>query len=429
MTSISINKNINLEASATLAINERVKEMWKNGKTVYHLGFGEARFLVHSKIQEALIENADKKSYIAVQGLPELREAIAHYYGERLKLKFNAEQVLVAPGSKALLFAVQLALDADVLLVAPAWVSYEPQAQLIEKKAIIVKSNADNGFRLNFEALDEALKQCTKKKKLLIINSPNNPTGLMLEPEFLKELAEYCRKHEIIVMSDEIYGQVAHGDIPHESLAKYYPEATIIMGGLSKHLSLGGWRLGKAIIPKEMPELVNSLNAIASEIWSAASSPIQYAALKAYSTDPDVEAYIQDCVSLHGLRTKFIWEGLTKAGIRCPKPQGAFYMMPDFNAYREALKKRAVFTSIDLAQYLLEEHQIASLPGKAFGLEEDDLALRLSTSFIDLEDDAKARDILDAWQNNTPADVLLQEKHPHSHAMLKQFEAFIASLI
>jgi len=96
--------------------------------------------------------------------------------------------------------------------------------------------------------------------------------------------------------------------------------------------------------------------------------------------------------------------------------------------YREALKKRAVFTSIDLAQYLLEEHQIASLPGKAFGLEEDDLALRLSTSFIDLEDDAKARDILDAWQKNTPADVLLQEKHPHSHAMLKQFEAFIASL-
>ena len=153
MKHIPISKNINLEASATLAINERVKSMWQEGKTVYHLGFGEARFPVHPKIQEALNDNAHRKTYLPVQGLAELREAIAHYYGSFLGLEFSDEQVLVAPGSKALLYAVQLALDVDVLLAAPAWVSYAPQAQLMGKKPVFVKSDADSGFSLTLDAL------------------------------------------------------------------------------------------------------------------------------------------------------------------------------------------------------------------------------------------------------------------------------------
>ncbi len=431
---LTISPNINLEASATLAINEEVKAMWNRGETVYHLGFGEARFAVHPKIEEALKTNAHRKAYPPVQGIPELREAVANYYGNFLNLDFSAEQVIIAPGSKALLYAVQMALDADVLLASPSWVSYAPQAQLLHKQAIHVKSTSDNAFALELEQLDEALKRCTRPHKLLIINSPNNPTGRVLEPAFLQSLADYCRKHNIIVMSDEIYGKVTfdfeeHSAIKHKSLASYYPEGTIILGGLSKHLSLGGWRLGKAIIPKTMLELTQAINAIASEIWSAPSAPIQYAAVTAYSQDADIESYINACVSLHAARSSYIWKEISKLGIRCPQPQGAFYMMPDFNQYREGLSAKGIHNSKDLASYLLKNYSIATLPSQAFGLADSELALRLSTSFIDLETDEAAKDVLNHWQGDWQAgmsfDDLVKQKHPNTAKMLEQFGSFV----
>jgi len=153
MNQLTISPNINLEASATLAINEEVKAMWSRGETVYHLGFGEARFAVHPKIQESLKVNAHRKAYPAVQGIIELREAIAEYYSSFLKLDFSAEQVVIAPGSKALLYGVQMALDADILLASPSWVSYAPQAQLLHKQAIHVQSSSNNEFALEFDKL------------------------------------------------------------------------------------------------------------------------------------------------------------------------------------------------------------------------------------------------------------------------------------
>jgi len=428
MKQLTISPNINLEASATLAINEEVKAMWSRGETVYHLGFGEARFAVHPKIQESLKINAHRKAYPAVQGIIELREAVANYYSDFLKLDFDAEQVIIAPGSKALLYGVQMALDADILLASPSWVSYAPQANLLMKQAIHVQSSSENEYALEFDKLDEALKSCTRPHKLLIINSPNNPTGRMLEPTFLADLANYCRKHNIIVMSDEIYAKVSFGSVPHESLAKYYPEGTIILGGLSKHLSLGGWRMGKAIIPKNMTELTKCINVIASEIWSAASAPIQYASVTAYSQDADIERYVETCVSLHAARATYIWEQITDMGIRCPKPQGAFYMMPDFNQYREGLAAKGIKDSKDLASYLLKSYSIATLPSQAFGLDDSEIALRLSTSFIDLETDEAAQDVLGHWHGGMSFEALAKQKHPNTAKMLEQLKEFVADI-
>ena len=422
-----IAQRISLDPSPTLRLNERVKALWAEGEEVSHLGFGESRFPVHPKLRGALADNSHRKAYLPTQGLPELREAVAAYYAGRLGCTFAADQVIIAPGSKALLFALQMALDADLLLPSPSWVSYAPQAKLLGKPCHAIPATAESGYDLTIEALAGTLERAQSEYKVLIINSPNNPTGRMLSASFLEELAIYCRKNNVIVLSDEIYGRVSHGP-QHLSLAKVYPEGTVVVGGLSKHLSLGGWRLGHAVVPALQPHLTQALVAIGSEIWSSASAPIQYAALTAYSGDSDIETYITTCTELHALRTAALWRGLRRLSVRCPEPQGGFYLFPDFNAWRGPLAERGVHTSTDLAAYLLEHHRLATLPGESFGLPESDLSLRLSASFIDLETDEKAAHILHLWQTERDEVDLIQNRHPGMQEVLAQFETFIAEL-
>lgn len=420
--------HLDFEPSATLRINERVKELWAQGETVYHFGFGESRFPVHPLLQCALQDNVHRKSYLPVQGLSELRTAIASYYSRTLEAEFEAQQVIVAPGSKALLFGLIMALDAELILPRPSWVSYGPQARLIGKPVHYIPSSISDEYALTFDALDATLQKTDSDYKVMVINSPNNPTGLMFDPAFLQELAEYCRKNRIIVISDEIYGLVPHGRQAHRSLVSYYPEGTVVVGGLSKHLSLGGWRLGKAILPASQSQLMQALISIGSEIWSTASAPIQYAAITAYSGHPDIEAYIAECAHLHRIRTQHIWSWLSELGIRCPQPQGGFYIMPDFNRWRKPLAKRGVHTSAQLSEFLLDAYRLASLPGVVFGVPNEELVVRLSTSFVDLETDQQAEEMLARWRKKKDANALIQTHHPTLRKGLQQFERLVVDL-
>lgn len=421
-------QHIPLEPSPTLSINEHVKESWAKGKEIFHFGFGESRFPVHSKLQDALIQNSHQKAYLPVQGLVELRKAIAAYYSRYLANNYYAEQVIVAPGSKALLFAIQMLLNADLLLPTPSWVSYAPQARLLKKSVYHIPVSTKTAYTLTLKELDTTVKRTSSKYKLLLLNTPNNPTGLILSDPFLADLADYCRDNNIIVLSDEIYALVTHQDQTHKTLASYYPEGTIILGGLSKHLSLGGWRLGLALLPKGQSTLMQALIAVASEIWSSASAPIQYAAITAYSNDPDIEAYIKTCTQLHALRTNYLWQNLISLNIQCPKPQGGFYIMPNFNKWQKQLAKIGVTTSSELAFYLLEHYRIASLPGEHFGLPADNLALRFSSSFIDLESDAQAKKILKHWFSDLSKDALMQNHHPQLRKAIGQLQKFLENL-
>lgn len=425
---ISLNKHLHLDASPTLRINERVKELWQQGSTVYHFGFGESRFPVHPSLQAALQENVQQKGYLPVQGLKELREAIASYYSRTLNGEFEPQQVIVGPGSKSLLFGLLMALEGDLILPSPSWVSYAPQARFLHKPVHYIPSEASDDYALTLEALEATLEHCQSSHKVMVINSPNNPTGLMFKPSFLKELAAFCRAHQITVISDEIYGLVPHGSQAHVTLATYYPEGTIIVGGLSKHLSLGGWRLGKAILPPSQAQLMQALISIGSEIWSSASAPIQYAAISAYRGAPELEHYIAECATLHALRTQHIWSWLVELGIRCPQPEGGFYMMPDFNRWRSALANRGVETSSDLTQYLLEEYRLAALPGVVFGLPPEQLSIRLSTSYIDLETDQQAEEMLATWRKSQDANTFIEAHHPTLEKGLDQFRRLITDL-
>lgn len=418
-----------LVPSPTLYINEQVRARWAAGEIVYHFGFGESRFSVHPKLQAALAANSHRKAYPPVQGIPELREAIAVHDHRWLDIPCSADQIIVGPGSKSLLYILQMALDGDLILPTPSWVSYAPQARLLGKTVHFVPAAAENGYALTLENLAAVAASASPGQKLLLLNTPSNPTGQMLTAEFLIELADYCRAHQILIISDEIYGEVPHGFQPHLSPARFYPEGSIVVGGISKHLSLGGWRLGRAIIPAALTDmLMPALLSIASEIWSSPSAPIQYAALTAYAGDSEVQAYVEKCTAIHAARTQHIWSWLDEMGIQVAQPQGGFYMMPNFNRWREPLARIGVHTSEDLAHHLLDKYQLAFLPGTAFGAEPTDLSLRLATSFIDMETSTAADKILNAWDDSQNPETFMEAHHPQTAAALQHLQRFISSL-
>lgn len=416
--------------SPSLAMNERVNQMWAEQQTVYHLGFGESRFPVHPKLQQALCDHSGQMSYLPAQGLPALRSRIAAFYGRRLGRDIQASQVMVGTGSKSLLFALQLALDADLILPTPSWVSYEPQAQLLHKPVYWIPASATDDYRLTLDALDQTVRRSQNQRQMLLLNSPNCPTGHMVTAAFLQELAAYCRSNQIIVLSDEIYGLIPHQRRPHLSLSAYYPEGTIVLGGVSKHLSLGGWRLGMALVPAtpEGATLINALRRIAGEIWSAPSAPVQYALITAFSDDPDINAYIEECAQIHAIRTQYLYQGVHDLGICCAQPDGGFYLFPNFNAWRKPLAARGVLTAVDLANYLLEQYQLATLPGTALGTPPEELSLRLATSYLDMETPEQAAAILAAYRRDPDPARFIHEHHPRLQQALGRLQALIASL-
>lgn len=420
-----------LVPSSTLYINETVNTLWAQGERVFHMGFGESRFDVHPRLQKSLSQHANKKSYLPARGLPALTDAVSAYYSSKLSIDFNASQVLIGPGSKALIYGLQMALDADVFLPSPSWVSYGPQAQLLNKRYHYIPSSVEDNYALDLSALDALVQASDNPCKLLIINSPNNPTGNVMTPVFLEELAQYCRRNNIWVLSDEIYFQICYGEIEHVSIAKYYPEGTFVLGGLSKHLSIGGWRLGVALFPDTEfgKQLLQKMVVFASETWSGVSAPIQYAAIEAYSLAPDIEQYIADCTAIHGIRTRFIQTGLQSMGIHCTDAQGAFYIAANFDQYRRGLAQLGIETAAELASHLLNEYRIAALPGTDFGLSPQTLTLRLSTSYLDMESDSDPQRVYGVYDGGIGAQVLMSmDHHPNTHAALKSFAQFVSTI-
>lgn len=422
-----------LKASATLTMNERVREMWEAGGDVYHLGFGESRFPVHPKLAEALGANVHHRSYLPALGLRELRQAIAHFYQRRFQMAVSPSQVVVGPGSKSLLYALVMALGEELILFQPSWVSYAPQAHILGKPVLWVPLRAEENYQLEVDLLRQKMEEDKEEwgnPELLIVNSPHNPTGTMLPPAKVQALADFAREEQLMVLSDEIYGLVGHGRVPHTSVAHHYPEGTIVLGGLSKHLSLGGWRLGLAILPagRTGEALRRALQNIAGSIWSSVAAPMQYAAMVAYGDDPEIDAYVDVCARMHAIRTRYLYEQVVAAGVFCAEPEGAFYLFPSFDRWREPLAARGIRTSEDLAMHLLEESQLVTLPGSAFGCPPEDLCLRLSSSYLDAGTDEKAAALVGAFVADPDPGRFIENHHPRLREAAARLAAFVAGL-
>jgi aspartate aminotransferase len=368
--------------SATLAINELISSLRGRGEQVYHMGFGESPFPVHELIREALCENSWRQSYLPTQGVLQLRNQVSTFYKTVFNLEYSPEQIVVGPGSKSLMFAALTALDGPIFLPAPSWVSYQHIGHFLSRDVHHMITNSKNSYRLEPELLTNALKEHApnpNQQKLLVLNYPCNPTGHSFSTQQLKELVDVAQENNVIILSDEIYALTHFRDQEHHSIAEFYPEGTLITGGLSKDRSLGGYRLGVLLLPEDENHLLRTILALGSEVWSSAPAPIQYAAIEAYRTDTGIVEYIKDCTTIHEVVTRYVYNRIHTMGLTCPSPQGAFYLFPDWNKHREVLRTKGITTSRELTQHLLENYHVSNLPGSEFGMPPEDLCLRLAT--------------------------------------------------
>ena len=383
-----LNTNLNplfrdLHPSATITINELSQKLISDRKQIYKLGFGQSPFPVPERIVSSLKANAHQKDYLPTKGLPALRSEIAQFFKRNYELSTDSEDIMIGPGSKELLYHFQLAYHfEELLLPAPSWVSYEPQAVLTGHKVVWLPTNEMNDWKINIDTIIDHCQTNPDIRRVIILNYPSNPLGVTYSEDELKELAGAFRKYNILVVADEIYGEVHH-EGKHHTIAKYYPEGTIISTGLSKWAGAGGWRLGVFIIPKELKYLVNAMATIASETFTSVSAPIQYAAVQAYKSDPSIDTYLVNSRKLLKVIGGFVYTQLCEIELTMPKPEGGFYLFPNFKNFRKALNNKGVNTATDLCNVLLKETGVALLPGEAFGLAKEHITARLS--YVDFD--------------------------------------------
>ncbi len=384
---VHLNLNVRgLPLSATLEINERSNQMIAEGKKVYKLGLGQSPFPVPQPVVDELKLNAHQKDYLPVKGLPALRQAISEYYRRTQQLEYTSDDILIGPGSKELMFILQLAYYGDLVIPTPSWVSYEPQAHIIGRHVYWLPTSKENDWLLTPDELDKHCKKDPHKPRIVILNYPNNPTGKSYNAAQLRELAEVARKYRIVMLSDEIYGEVNHTG-NHISIAKFYPEGTIISGGLSKWCGAGGWRLGTFAFPKSMRWLLEGMSVIASETFTSTSAPIQYAAVRAFKGGLEIEKYLMHSRRILRALGKYIYETMKDANIGVTYPDGGFYFLPDYCYYKEKLNAKGITTSAELCRRILDDTGVAFLPGSAFGRPENELTTRIA--YVDF-DGAKA---------------------------------------
>lgn len=380
-------KNLNLNVrglghSATVAINERSRALQAEGRHVTRLGLGQSPFPVPEPVVEALRRHAPEKDYLAVQGLPALRDAVAAYTARYSGVERRGDDVLVGPGSKELMFLLQLTFYGDLVIPTPAWVSYAPQARILGRQVRLARTRRRDGWMLTAEELDRVCSEDSDRPRVVILNYPSNPVGATYGASELEDLARVARRHRVLLLSDEIYGELHHRG-EHVSIAGYYPEGTIVSGGLSKWCGAGGWRLGTFVFPPSLSWLLDAMAAAASETFTSTSAPIQYAAVTAFEGGPEIEAYLRASRRVLAALGGYAYRTLTAAGIGCVPPTGGFYLWPELTALADSLAERGIHDSPTMTEALLNETGVAILPGSVFGRDPAELVARLA--YVDFD--------------------------------------------
>ena len=380
---VNLNLNIRgLKLSATLAINERAAALRRQGRRVYRLGLGQSPFPVPRPLVEQLKVNAHQRDYLPARGLPELRAAVAEYHNRTDGLLCTADDVMIGPGSKELMFLLQLCYYGDVVVPAPSWTSYAPQAKIVGRPIRWVQTRAENHFQLQPDELEALCAEDPERPRLVILNYPSNPTGRTYKTGELKGLAAVARKHRVVLLSDEIYGELHHRG-QHVSIARYYPEGTIVSSGLSKWCGAGGWRLGSFTFPSSLGWLLDAMAAVASETYTTTSAPIQYAAVRAFEGGAEIAEYLWQARRILRTLGRRIARRIKNAGVKLAPPQGGFYLFPDFSPMAERLAARGIRDSVTLCSKLLEQTGVALLPGSDFGRPADELTARMA--YVDFD--------------------------------------------
>jgi aspartate aminotransferase len=355
-----------IKPSPTLAVTARAKALKAEGKDIIGLGAGEPDFDTPDHIKAAAIEaiNQGFTKYTAVDGTPELKQAVIAKFKRDNGLDYTPDQILVSCGGKQSFFNLAQALldkGDEVIIPAPYWVSYPDMVLLAEGVPVIVEAGLEQGFKITPAQLDAAI---TPKTRLLVLNSPSNPTGVTYTKAELAALGEVLRKHpHVLIASDDMYEHIMWSEEPFANIVMACPdlyERTIVLNGVSKAYSMTGWRIGYAGGPKG---LIGAMKKIQSQSTSNPTSISQVAAQAALEGD---QSCIQEMLTAFKHRHDYVVETLnTIDGIKCLPSQGAFYSFPDMSAMIDKLD--GVDDDVQLAEYLLTEAGVALVPGSAFG--------------------------------------------------------------
>ena len=360
-----------LKPSATLTINEESNKLKKSGKKVYKFGFGQSPFPVPESVVSTLKNNAGKNTYLPIQGLEELRSAIANHLNKNNSNDFKPDDIVIGPGTKELMLLMQIAFRGEVLLSAPSWVSYQPQAFIAKNKVHWIQTSSSSNWFPTAEQLENKIRIIKNQNLIFFVNSPNNPSGTVCKN--LKEIAEVSKKYKLIILSDEIYSQLTF-DNQYRSISNFYPERTIVSTGLSKWCGAGGWRLGFFAIPNQLKELKRSLKVLCSESFTSVSAPIQYAAVEAYNGDHST--YLNRVKKILSFTGAYVYENLKSNAINVTKPEGGFYLFPEFTNAKFS-------SSSEMCKDILDKTGVALLPGSDFGLDRTKMIARLSYTDFD----------------------------------------------
>ena len=362
----------NLEPSSTLALNQLAKSMAAAGKSVVNLTAGEPDFNTPERIKNAAIKamKEGKTKYTHSSGVIELRNEIQKHLKKQYNRDYTPEEIVVCNGGKQAIFNLCYALlnvGDEVLIPTPSWVSYKSMVEMVGANPVDVPSSIERKFEPD---LSQLASKITPRTKMIMINSPNNPSGAVFSMQFFKELENFIEKHpEIYVLTDDIYEKFVYDDKPFYSIGmseKVSKNRLIIVGGVSKTYSMTGWRVGFAAGPKEV---INVMSNVQSQTTSNVSSISQWAAVEAMQGSTDAE--IQEFLTLFQKRRDAAFDSISKIkNVRCVKPAGAFYIFPNVEHFigKKTPKGKTIETDADLSYYLLEDLGVASVPGSAFGM-------------------------------------------------------------
>ena len=376
---IKLTKRVSeISPSMTLAMSAKSAEMKAAGEKVINFGVGEPDFITPEHIIQAAKDAMDAgyTKYVAAAGLPALKKAVCKKFARENGLEYDPSQIVISNGGKhAILNAVAAVVEEgdEVIIPSPYWLTYPEVVRFFGGVPVYVPTTRENGFKMTAEQLEAAI---TPKTAMLIFNSPCNPTGAVYSEEEIKAIAAVCEKHELCVLSDEMYEKLIYDGLKHYSIAQVSPkmkELTILVNGVSKSYAMTGWRLGYLAASAPVAKAIGSFQ---SHATSNVNTITQYAALAALEGD---QQPLEDMVkAFAGRRLKMleILDGYKDLGLDYVKPEGAFYVMLVVDKfYGKSCGAKKIKGSMDFSMELLAEQKVAATPGICFG---DDSCIRLS---------------------------------------------------
>ena len=349
--------------SLTLAIDAKAKQLKAEGLDVVGFGAGEPDFDTPQHIKEAAWKalSSGFTKYTPSSGLLALRQAVVEKFKKDNGIEFEPNQIIISNGGKHACFNAIMATcqkNDEVIIPSPYWVSYPEMVKIADAIPAFVQTTEEEEFKITPEKLEKAI---TPRTRLLILNSPNNPTGTVYSADELKALGEVCIKHGILIMSDEIYEKLVYDNTAYTSIASISPEIkahTIIVHGLSKAYSMTGWRIGIIAAPLPIAKVIAAVQS------HSTSNPVSFAQMGAIEALTGPQDHLSVWIQEYSRRRSYAWKKLSSIpGISCVNAKGAFYLFPNIS--------KTGFKSVEFAARLLEEERVAVVPGIAFGSDDN----------------------------------------------------------